>query len=30
MVLFYSYKDSFNEKFEFDFSKKDKIKFNLI
>ena len=29
MVLFYSYKDSFNEKFEFDFSKKDKIKFNL-
>ena len=29
MVLFYSYKDSFKENFEFDFSKKDKIKFNL-
>ena len=29
MVLFYSYKDSFNENFEFDFSKKDKIKFHL-
>ena len=29
MVLFYSYKDSFNENFEFEFSKKDKIKFNL-
>ena len=29
MVLFYSHKDSFNEKYEFDFSKKDKIKFNL-
>ena len=29
MVLFYSYKDSFNENFEFDFSKKDRITFNL-
>ena len=29
MVLFYSYKDSFKSNFEFDFSKKDKIKFNL-
>ena len=29
MVLFYSYKDSFNENFEFEFSKRDKIKFNL-
>ena len=29
MVLFYSFKDSFNDKFEFDFLKKDKIKFNL-
>ena len=29
MILFYSYKDSFNENFEFDFSKKDKIKFYL-
>ena len=29
MVLFYSFKDSFNDQFEFDFSKKDKIKFNL-
>ena len=29
MVLFYSYKDSFNENFEFEFNKKDKIKFNL-
>ena len=29
MVLFYSFKDSFNDKFEFDFLKRDKIKFNL-
>ena len=29
MVLFYSYKDSFKKNFEFDFSIKDKIKFNL-
>lgn len=29
MVLFYSYKDLFNEKFELDFFKKDKIKYNL-
>ena len=29
MLLFYSYKDSFDEKGNFDFSKKDKIKYNL-
>ena len=29
MILFYSYKDSFNENFNFDFSKKDRIKYNL-
>ena len=29
MILFYSYKDSFDENFKFDFSKKDKIKYNL-
>ena len=29
MILFYSYKDSFDENFNFDFSKKDRIKYNL-
>ena len=29
MILFYSYKDSFKKNFEFDFAKKDKVKFNL-
>ena len=29
MILFYSYKDSFDEDFNFDFSKKDRIKYNL-
>ena len=29
MLLFYSYKDSFNENFEYDFSKKDRIEYNL-
>jgi hypothetical protein len=29
MILFYSYKDSFDQNYEYDFSKKDKIKYNL-
>ena len=29
MLLFYSYRDSFNKLGEFDFSKKDKLKYNL-
>ena len=29
MLLLYSFKDSFDEKFNYDFSKKDRIKFNL-
>ncbi len=29
MILFYSFKDSFDENFNFDFSKKDRIKYNL-
>ena len=29
MILFYSYKDSFDENCNFDFSKKDRIKYNL-
>ena len=29
MILFYSYKDSFDENFNFDFSKKDRIEYNL-
>ena len=29
MILFYSYRDSFDENFNFDYSKKDRIKYNL-
>ena len=29
MILFYSYRDSFDEDFNFDYSKKDRIKYNL-
>ena len=29
MLLFYSYKDSFDENFKYDFSKKDRIEYNL-
>ena len=29
MILFYSYKDSFDENFNYDFSKKDRIAYNL-